>query len=347
MVNIYKNDLLQTNQLCLVINAGSLNEIGIKKGVAHILEHVILMGIKNRITDCKGYVDFSEIVISFRIDASCKNGLVEMIDAVDYIFSGQIVTNSRIAKAKIQIIYEIIRKLQYTKKQKKILQKLFESKLLEMPIGNMCKVFATTPKEVLNFYESFVLKENVQFLVIGKDAELLQEKLEEHLRYTKIIIEKNEIYISITENTNQKLLCNDLLKNFLFICMEFYFYDFYRLDIHIEMLRIVSNKTYLVLINRSSPDQKTLLRALNNIKKGDIPEHILLSAKQKLETYKGKVFDNDLIINALIDRVMNRGNAFYIQNPNYGEIDWKVLFSDTGKLIKEIFSTVYLSQYNP
>lgn len=339
MIKSYTDDLLQDNQICLVIKVGSLNEIEIKKGIAHILEHVILLGIKDRFINCKGYVDFSEMVISFSANFSNNDEINHILQGLDIILDEQIVTSSRIIIAKIQIVLEKICGLRRVKKQKRILQKLFGSRLLEMPIGNIYKIFMATKREILKFYETSFLKENINFIIIGKDSKILQTKLEKYLKFTKVIVEKNEIYIELSENVKAQLIKDNILKIFTFICMEIYFYTVYKQDLHIEMLDIGLKQIYIVFVNKALSDDTILLQAIRRMKDIEIPENIFYDAKEVLKNYEGKIFDDHLIINAMIDSVMERGEAFYIQNINYKEINWSVLFNNAKSLIHEIFLT--------
>ena len=188
-----KNELMKSNQVCVLIQAGSFNEYGLDKGIAHILEHVVILGIKNRIkgANYKGYVDFTEMVIMIELNEA-HNDIAEIIK---FMFDEQIITLPRILRAKIQIILEIIFTLLHVQKQKKLLSKLLKSNLLEMPIGNLLKIITARKKEILLFYEKFFSLEKACFIIYGKDADILKEEIENYIKRDKIFVDKNEIYI--------------------------------------------------------------------------------------------------------------------------------------------------------
>lgn len=337
-----KNELMKSNQVCVLIQAGSFNEYGLDKGIAHILEHVVILGIKNRIkgANYKGYVDFTEMVIMIELNEA-HNDIAEIIK---FMFDEQIITLPRILRAKIQIILEIIFTLLHVQKQKKLLSKLLKSNLLEMPIGNLLKIITARKKEILLFYEKFFLLEKACFIIYGKDADILKEEIENYIKRDKIFVDKNEIYILLDKEIYIKIIKNDLLKTFMFLCLESYFYEYFEQSVHIELLNIGQRKCFLVIIGKKDVDHVCILYAIKKLKHDNIPDKILYIAKDIIKDYKGKIFDNDLISNALIDKAMGRNEAFYIQNIDYEKINWKKMFNDAKILIREMLQMICLGE---
>ena len=256
----------------------------------------------------------------------------------------QIITLPRILRAKIQIILEIIFTLLHVQKQKKLLSKLLKSNLLEMPIGNLLKIITARKKEILLFYEKFFSLEKACFIIYGKDADILKEEIENYIKRDKIFVDKNEIYILLDKEIYIKIIKNDLLKTFMFLCLESYFYEYFEQSVHIELLNIGQRKCFLVIIGKKDVDHVCILYAIKKLKHDNIPDKILYIAKDIIKDYKGKIFDNDLISNALIDKAMGRNEAFYIQNIDYEKINWKKMFNDAKILIREMLQMICLGE---
>lgn len=343
MVISYLNNTMEFNQICVVNQAGSLNEKTINKGTAHVLEHVLLMAIekKNNKLNIKGYVDFEEMAIMMEISAQEKNQAFVLINCLESIFDENSITLKNILKAKFQIIMEIMIGCATVKKQKCILRKIYKRRLLEMPVGNLYHVLNVSRKDIFAFYEKYINKEACKFIVAGKNAEQLKMTIENYLNQKDVIVENNEIYLPAERKVYSLLKNDSVLRIFLMEFLEMFFYENYQQDIHVEILDKGFDVVYFVFVNRKERTQSRLLHAMKNMGNQYLEDCILDNAKDKIVSYKGTVIDSDSVVSSLIEQSLGRGEAFIPERIEFDDIDWDLVFERTRFIIEKLFTNEY------